>query len=174
MAKRAGMTRNRPSKWQRSGSRWSLAVLLFATFLVQQAPAASALDCPRMPEQVSVESKHEVDAALGRLGPIKAAELRVKREVVVKDLMGKLPAADRVYLEQMLYASFCSSLQHDKSLTEAQRRNELEKYRREMRAREPLKTPGRQRRRKNPRPLLRSGRGSTSLRRTSKQHSSRR
>src|SRR5687768_4004028 len=66
-----------------------------------------ALDCPNVPEQARKDWQIEVRAAVGKIGPATGAELESLTRSATKDLMGKLPQADRVYLEQMMYATYC-------------------------------------------------------------------
>jgi len=47
--------------------------------------------------------------------------------------MGKLPQADKVYLEQMMYASYCSALRDDKTISESEKANRIRTYNIEVR-----------------------------------------
>lgn len=99
-----------------------------ATFILAVNTSVMALDCPEPPRQMTKDSKAEVKTAIGRIGPMKGAELEIKVKRETKDLLSSLPNADKLYLEHMMYASYCSSLRDDKSLTEAQRRKELNEF----------------------------------------------
>jgi len=102
--------------------------LLFAIVL----PVTSeALDCPPMPQQARTEVAVEVDAAVAKVKSAKIGELQTKVRTVTKDLMTKLPRADRVYLEQMMLATFCSAIRDDKSLSETEKAKRIEAYNRE-------------------------------------------
>ncbi len=103
---------------------------------------AQALDCPRVPEQSNKDWEVEVKAAVGKLGPATATELATRIRSVTSDLLGKLPQADRVYLEQMMYASYCSALRDNQTLTEAVRETRIRAYNTELRSalREPPKS----------------------------------
>ena len=76
-------------------------IILFMPF------QSSAIDCPKIPEQTNKEWDVEVKAAVGKIGPVKGAELETRTKKATLDLMGKLPQADKVYLEQMMYATYC-------------------------------------------------------------------
>jgi uncharacterized protein len=47
---------------------------------------------------------------------------------VTTDLLRRLPGADRVYLEQMMYATYCSSIRDNAALTEAERNTRMQAY----------------------------------------------
>lgn len=102
---------------------------------------ALALDCPRVPEQSNKDWDVEVKAAVGKLGPVAGTDLATRLRGVTSDLLGKLPQADRVYLEQMMYASYCSALRDNPALTEAERGARIRAYNTELRStlREPPK-----------------------------------
>jgi uncharacterized protein len=92
-----------------------------------------ALDCPKIPEQTNKEWDVEVKAAVGKIGPVKGAELETRTKKAVLDLMGKLPQADKVYLEQMMYATYCSALRDDKTLSESEKAARVRAYNLEVR-----------------------------------------
>ena len=93
----------------------------------------NALECPKQPEQVKKNWETEVNLAVVKIGPAKGAELKTKVKNVTQDLLGKLPNADRVYLEQMMYASYCSAIRDDKTLSEAEKLKRLKIYNTEVR-----------------------------------------
>jgi len=92
-----------------------------------------ALDCPPMPEQARKDVQVEVKAAVGKIGFLRGAELETATKAVTQDLMGKLPQADKVYLEQMMYASYCSALRDDKTISESEKGNRIRAYNIEVR-----------------------------------------
>lgn len=92
-----------------------------------------ALDCPPMPVQARTESQIEVKGAVGRLKGLRVGELQGAVKTATKDLMGKLPQADRVYLEQMMLATYCSALRDDKTLSELDKAKKIDAYNREVR-----------------------------------------
>src|SRR5262245_52190727 len=92
-----------------------------------------ALDCPQIPEQARKDLEVAVKAAVMRIGPAKGAELETRTRIVTQDLMGKLPQADRVYLEQMMYATYCSALRDDKTLSESEKAKQIRTYNLEVR-----------------------------------------
>jgi ankyrin repeat protein len=91
-----------------------------------------ALECPRVPEQARNDLEIEVRSAVGKIGAAKGAELESRTRNVTRDLLGKLPKADKVYLELMMYAAYCSSLRDDAALTEAQKSARIRAYNLEL------------------------------------------
>lgn len=106
---------------------YALLLLLLMSF------QSYALDCPKIPEQTNKELDVEVKAAVGKIGPVKGAELETRTKKVILDLMGKLPQADKVYLEQMMYATYCSALRDDKTLPESEKAARIRTYNIEVR-----------------------------------------
>ena len=96
--------------------------------------AASALDCPPSPQQTKSDWATEVDAAVGRIGPAKGLELAVKAKSATLSLLDRLPEANRVYLEQMMYSAYCSAIRADRSSSEADKAALIRTYNREVRA----------------------------------------
>jgi len=87
-----------------------------------------ALECPKVPEQTSKDWEVEVNAAVAKIGPVSGGELKTKTKNATQDILGKLPNADKVYLEQMLFATYCSALRDDKALSESQKAQRLNEY----------------------------------------------
>ena len=105
-----------------------------------------ALDCPKIPEQSRKDWEVEIKAAVEN-GPREGVELETATRTATKNLMGKLPQADKVYLEQMLYATYCSALRDDKILSETEKGIRIRTYNLEIRRtlyRYPEKTPGKE------------------------------
>ena len=96
------------------------------------ATQALALDCPAPPVQSNKDWDTRVRAEVGKIGPVTGAQLETRVQSVTRDLMGKLPGADRVYLEQMMFAAYCSALRGDKSLAESAKARQILEYRREL------------------------------------------
>lgn len=88
-----------------------------------------ALECPEFPTQTTNDWSAEIKTAVGKLGPAKAGELEVKLKETTYDLLAKLPKADNIYLEQMMFAAYCTALRDDKSQTELQKSILLREYR---------------------------------------------
>src|SRR5262245_14265568 len=93
----------------------------------------AAIECPNMPEQTRKDWEAEIKSAIGKIGPARGAELETRAKTVTKDLMGKLPEANRLYLEQMMLAVYCSALRDDKNLSETERANRIKAYNSEVR-----------------------------------------
>jgi hypothetical protein len=101
--------------------------------LIAMAVAAHALECPSMPEQTRKDWEVEVKTAIGKIGPARGADLEARTKAVTKDLMGKLPEANKVYLEQMMFAAYCSALRDDKNISETEKGNRIKAYNNEVR-----------------------------------------
>ncbi len=87
-----------------------------------------AIDCPHQPEQTGKDWEGEVNAAMARIGSVSGGEVRTKAKIVTQDLLGQLPDAGKIYLEQMKYATICSSVRDDKTLTESEKRKQMREY----------------------------------------------
>ena len=121
-----------PTRDGRAERPWlSLGVLALGCLL---GTAAFALDCPPMPQQVSRDAEVEVRVGVRGLGTASGPELATRTRQLGNDLLGRLPQADRVYLEQMMFASYCSALRGDAGLSEAERESRVKAYARELRA----------------------------------------
>lgn len=75
-----------------------------------------------------------VRAEVAKIGPLKGADLKTTTRNITQDLLGKLPEGERIYLEQMMFAAYCSTLRDDKTLTETERSKRLKEYIREVRS----------------------------------------
>lgn len=96
--------------------------------------AASALDCPPPLQPSKSEWEAEVAAAVGRIGPVKGAELAVKAKSATLSLLDRLPEANKVLLEQMMYSTHCSAIRDDRSTSELEKAALIRIYNREVRA----------------------------------------
>lgn len=103
-----------------------------AAMLGSLACAAHALDCPEPPKQAPKDWNVQVAADVARIGPVRGGELKTQVQTVTQDLLGKLPGADRVYLEQMMFSAYCSALRDDKTMSEAAKAQQVLEYRREL------------------------------------------
>jgi ankyrin repeat protein len=110
-----------------------MVLRLLATAHLLAPIAAWALQCPPMPQQVSRDTEVEVKVGVRLLGDAKGAELETRTRQLTTDLLGKVPRADRVYLEQMLFATYCSAVRDNAALTETERESRVASYGREMR-----------------------------------------
>lgn len=89
---------------------------------------ALAIVCPSQPEQTGKDWEGEVNAAIARIGPVSGGEVKTKVKTVTQDLLGKLPDAGKIYLEQMKYSTICSSIRDDKTLSEGEKRKQMTEY----------------------------------------------
>ena len=109
------------------------AIRLMFVALAVPPIAYAQIQCPSPPQQVSKDASVAVQVAVGRLGPVKAGEFSTNVQNTTRDLLGSLAKGDRVYLEQMMFAAFCSSLQSDGSLTGREKTRALRDCAREVR-----------------------------------------
>jgi hypothetical protein len=107
-------------------------VLSLASLLLFNQDRIFALDCIKAPEQLSSEWKAEINIAVGKICFVKAAELKGKVKTMTKDLLDRLPDAQRVYLEQMMFSAYCSALRDDKTMKESEKARLLKIYRAEV------------------------------------------
>jgi hypothetical protein len=112
--------------------RVRLAVLVSS--LAFTASTALAMDCPAPPAQSRKDWDTEVKAEVGRIGFIRGAQLETKVKTATQDLMGKLPGADRVYLEQMMFSAYCTALRDDPKISGAEKSKQILEYRRALSA----------------------------------------
>jgi hypothetical protein len=94
---------------------------------------AVAIECPKPPEQTHNDWDIEISAAVAKIGAIKGGDVTTKTKTVTQDLLTKLPKADRVYLEQMMFSSYCSVLRDDNSIGGKEKAKMLREYVSEMR-----------------------------------------
>ena len=105
----------------------------FAVLLAAAAGSdAWAMDCPAPPVQSRKDWDTQVRAEVGRIGPVRGAELDLKLRTVTVDLMGTLPDADRLYLEQMMFSAYCSALRDDQKVSGAEKSRQILEYRRAL------------------------------------------
>ena len=91
-----------------------------------------AMDCPAPPVQSRKDWDVQVRAEVGRIGMLRGAELDTRVRGATQDLMGKLPDADKLYLEQMMFAAYCSALRDDAQLPGAEKSRQILEYRRAL------------------------------------------
>src|SRR5947209_8534378 len=89
-------------------------LLTFAVGIQVCCAMAFCLDCPKQPEQVNKDWEGEVSSDVAKIGRVSGAELKARTKVVTQDLLGKLPSADKIYIAQMMFSSYCSALRDDK------------------------------------------------------------
>ena len=87
-----------------------------------------AFTCPDQPKQISKDFEGEVNTQVGKIGPVSGGELKIKAKQTTRDLLEKANERDRVYLEQMMYASYCTSLQDNKALSPSEITQNIRDY----------------------------------------------
>ncbi|MEP6890281.1 MAG: hypothetical protein ABI955_06250 [Nitrospirota bacterium] len=78
---------------------------------------ALALLCPEQPKQISKDFEGEVNAEVAKIGPVSGGGLKIKAKQITTDLWERAQGKDRIYLEQMMYATYCSSLKDNTALS---------------------------------------------------------
>lgn len=105
---------------------------LTASMLLFHAPVALAsILCPPMPSaitEVNRDVKSDIKGNVASLGKIKAGEVAIKTEVVVKNLFAKYPNVEKILVLQTMMATYCTMLQDTKSLSEKEKLNRWEKF----------------------------------------------
>jgi hypothetical protein len=92
----------------------------------------AAMDCPAPPVQSHKDWDVQVRADVGRIGFVRGAQLDTRVQAVTQDLLGKLPGADRVYLEQMMFSAYCTSLRDDLHMEGAEKSRQILAYRKAL------------------------------------------
>lgn len=110
-----------------------MKTLLATAALLCAALPAFALECPEPPKQTQKDWDTEVQTEVGRIGPVRGAELRTKVRSATHDLLAKLPGADKLYLEQMMFSAYCTALRDDRTMPEGAKAKQILDYRRELR-----------------------------------------
>jgi hypothetical protein len=100
--------------------------------LLSLALPAFALDCPEPPKQTQKDWDTQIRTEVGRIGPVRGADLQVRVQSVTRDLLTKLPGADKLYLEQMMFSAYCSALRDDQRMPEGDKARQILDYRREL------------------------------------------
>lgn len=95
---------------------------------------AFAMECPAPPAQSRKDWDSEVRAEVGRIGVVRGAQLESKVRTATVDLLGKLPGADRLYLEQMMFSAYCTALRDDPKVSGAEKSRQILEYRRALNA----------------------------------------
>jgi hypothetical protein len=116
------------------GKRRSGRLLVIVLAVVCGGPPALAMDCPTPPVQSRKDWDTEVKAEVGRIGIVRGAQLETRVRTATQDLMGKLPGADRLYLEQMMFSAYCTALRDDPTLPGAEKSRQILDYRRALNA----------------------------------------
>jgi hypothetical protein len=89
---------------------------------------AFALDCPNYPAQTTKDWQVEVEGAVAKIGPVRGGEIKTQTRNATQDLLGRLPDAGKLYLEQMMFAAYCSALRDDKTISESRKAQLLREY----------------------------------------------
>jgi hypothetical protein len=113
-----------------TGIVWTMCAAcgLFASNL------ALSMDCPAPPVQANKDWDAQVRTEVGKIGPVRGAELQTRVKSATNDLLTKLPGADKLYLEQMMFSAYCSALRDDKTMPESAKAQQILDYRRQLQA----------------------------------------
>jgi len=107
--------------------------LCLVAALLASAPTR-AMDCPLPPVQSNKDWDIQVRTEVGKIGPVRGAELQTRVKSATHDLLAKLPGADKLYLEQMMFSAYCSALRDDKAMPESAKAQQILDYRRQLQA----------------------------------------
>ena len=118
-------------KMRTGRNAWLTVSVLAAAFW---GPHVLAMDCPSPPVQSRKDWDVQVGAEVGRIGIVRGALLDTKVRTATQDLMGKLPGADKLYLEQMMFSAYCTALRDDTTLQGAEKSRQILNYRRALNA----------------------------------------
>jgi len=116
------------------GKRRRSGALAIALSVACGGAPVLAMECPSPPVQSRKDWESEVKAEVGRIGIVRGAQLETKVRTATQDLMSKLPGADRVYLEQMMFSAYCTALRDDPKLSGAEKSRQVLDYRRALNA----------------------------------------
>ena len=124
----------------------SLRVTLFLALAVGAPTSkALALTCGELPRVDDERLRAEIDVQGNILSKrIGSVEFGTSLDRSRTDIFSRYPNADRTRLNERLFIYLCQSLDADKSLTEAQKREELIQLRRQMDSPAPPPPPPRQ------------------------------
>jgi hypothetical protein len=100
--------------------------------LLSVAFRVAALECPEPPRQTQKDWDTQIRAEVGRIGPVRGAELQTRVQSVTHDLLAKLPGADKLYVEQMMFSAYCTALRDDRQTAEGNKARQILEYRREL------------------------------------------
>jgi hypothetical protein len=102
--------------------------LLASGFVSLLMPPSFALECVPAPESAGRKLKLEISAALGRLGPLRAADGSVKVEKTANELVSKLNNPDLAIAEGVMFAAYCSALRDDRTISELEKSKYIADY----------------------------------------------
>jgi hypothetical protein len=106
-------------------------IRLFAIFLVWMLTVGSSVaqTCPSQPKEVETDWVTETKTSIGKVGPLVGGDVKANVKSVTQDLLQKIPERGRLYMEQMMFASFCSAIASDAALTGAKKAKLIQEYR---------------------------------------------
>jgi hypothetical protein len=87
-----------------------------------------ALECPTASDPAETKVKGQIDASVGKLLRLTGAQLEAGAVYETRNLLGELPQADKVFLQRLMLAVYCSSLRDDKGLTETEKGERIRRY----------------------------------------------
>lgn len=103
-------------------------VVVCLTVLATHAYASDDISCPEQPKQFTESGKQNITLGVGKIKNLGLAELGVKLEKQQQETFSKLKEGDKIYQEQMFWATYCSAIKADKSLSSRTRLQLLETY----------------------------------------------
>jgi hypothetical protein len=106
---------------------YAFAVTLSLSFLAA-AQSKREISCPAMPTEVNRDIRNNFEASLGRILGLKAAELRNETSIVARQLLARVPNADRVYVAQMMASVFCQNLANSNHVSQVEKLDRISEF----------------------------------------------
>jgi hypothetical protein len=102
--------------------------ITFCVFASISGSSVMALECPKQPSSQNTDIAGSVNASVAKVKGVGLGEIELTARRQAVSVLEKFPSADRLYLEQMLLATYCSSLHALTSYSEAEKFKLLSKY----------------------------------------------
>lgn len=109
-------------------------LLAFAViFLALSEVTALAIECPPHPAQTNKDWDAEINVGIAKFKKLSGAELKAGIRTTTQELLSKIPDAGMIYMEQVMYATYCSAVRDDKDIKEAEKAQRIRDYNAEVR-----------------------------------------
>ncbi|ULA61800.1 MAG: hypothetical protein LZF60_380012 [Nitrospira sp.] len=113
-----------------------VACSLIVSLFLGSVEDVLGLECPKAPEQMNKELVFEGsgkvnlewNALIKKAVNLSGVELAAKAKQITTDILTRLPRADHLYVEQMTFSAYCSSLRDDHAITESEKSKRLQNY----------------------------------------------
>ncbi len=113
------------------------------TLVLAAGSPAWAIQCEKL-QTADKDLEVQVSAVIAKVGPIKGAEADAKVKSAARQVLEKLPNADRLILHHLMYFTYCTTLRDDSTISETERSKRINEYNRVlMKALQPSSPPQR-------------------------------